>query len=126
LVTPHSTPGEGGQPEPQRDGGSSPEPGDSGPSGFLVDHPTGTRASAEELSEAVRSLIRERDYLREVRDVQMADSISRTEELTQERDALLQERDTWRDRAGRAEEKLARSLSGRLKRALLWLLRRDR
>ena len=122
MVTPPSTPAEDGR----RDGGPCPESGDPGPTGFLVDDLTDAGRSAEELRETVRALIRERDYLREVRDVQMADYISQVEALTRERDSLLEERETWRDRADRAEARIARTLSGRCKRGLLWLLGRGR
>ena len=120
----NSAPGEGGQREPQRDGGTSPEPGDSGLTDFLADDPTNTGLSREALIESVRLLIRERDYLRKIRDVQMAEYRGQSEHLILERDALLKDRETWRDRANRAEARLARTLSGRVKRSLLWLLGR--
>ena len=46
--------------------------------------------------------------------------------LFQERDALLQDRDAWRERAKSAEEQVARGLSGRVKKSLRHLVRRDR
>lgn len=99
----------------------------SGPTEFVVSDSASTEPSREELREAVASLIRERDYLRKARDVQQVENASelakhraQTDYLSREREELVKDRDAWRDRANGAEERLARTLSGRVKR---WLLR---
>ena len=101
--------------------------GDSGLTDFVVRDPASAELSTEELQRTVVSLIRERDYLRKSRDVQQAENASELAEhraqadyLSRERDELVEDRDVWRDRANRAEARLARTLSGRVKR---WLLR---
>ena len=66
-------------PEVPRADDSSPEPGPTAPpvhSGltrFLVEDPSAAGISRETLVEAVRSLLRERDYLRQVRELALAD-----------------------------------------------------
>jgi hypothetical protein len=112
---------------------SAPEPGSSsapdspGLTRFLVENPSSVGVSREALSEAVHALLRERDYLRQVRDLQLAEHESalaghrrhaeeierlRQEErrayqeqadaLRRELIALTEDRDAWRARATRS------------------------
>jgi hypothetical protein len=96
-------------PEVPRADDSSPEPGPtpppvhSGLTRFLVEDPSAAGISREALVEAVRALLRERDYLRRVRELALADfeleqklQREHTEELLADRDALLADRDALR------------------------------
>ena len=76
-----------------------------GPTPFLVD-PADPHATVASLREAVRALIRERDYLREVRDVQLAEheaEVARQRDRADEVQRLLEavrvDRDNWKARA---------------------------
>jgi len=123
---PDSAPGESGQREPRRNCGAPPESGASGLTEFLAVDPADAGLSREALRQAVRLLIRERDYLRNVRDIQIAEARAQAEDLARDREALREDRDAWRERATKAEDWLPRRLSGWVKRILLGPLRRGR
>ncbi len=85
----------------------------SGLTPFLVD-PADPHATVEALRGAVRALIRERDYLREVRDVQLAEhevdlsqQQERVDELRSVLEAMRADRDDWKKRAESLHEGLA-------------------
>lgn len=125
---------EEGAREPAHEAGMSLGSANSEQSGFtdfLINDPNAPEVSREAMSEAIRSLIRERDYLRKIRDVQQAEHESQldahraqTAELKRERDALLEDREAWRKRATWAEESTARALWGLLKQRVRRLLNR--
>ena len=84
-----------------------------GPTPFLVGA-AGTAATVEALRASVAALIRERDYLRRVREVQLAEHQTELEqqrarvvEVQGELDALATDRDHWKHRAESALEDLA-------------------
>ena len=68
-----SAPEQGGERAAKPDPAPATPPPPSGFTRFLVDGPEAAGISRETLIEAVRALIRERDYLRSARDIQLAD-----------------------------------------------------
>lgn len=62
-----------GRGDPESLAGQTPPPPPSGLTRFLVESPSSAGISREQLVEAVRALIRERDYLREIRDALVSD-----------------------------------------------------
>lgn len=87
---------------------------DRNPSGltpFLAGAPDDPQASIESLRADVRALIRERDYLRELRDAQLAELTERidtererAEDLQQQLNELRTDRQQWKDLADHWEQ----------------------
>lgn len=84
-----------------------------GPRAFLVD-PAAPPTTIEALRETVSALIRERNYLREVRDIQLAEhqadldlQLERVAEVQGQLEVLSADRDKWKERAEAHFETLA-------------------
>jgi hypothetical protein len=114
-------------PEP----GPTPPPVHSGLTRFLVEDPSAAGISREALVEAVRALLRERDYLRRVRELALADfeleqklQREHKEELLADRDALLADRDALRADRDAWQRRATRSLPNRVMCTLRGLMKR--
>lgn len=76
----------------------------SGLTPFVERDATRSGASREELRERIRALIRERNYLREVRDVQLAEHTARLAEMREHADEIQRELDAVKmDRETKSE-----------------------
>lgn len=102
---------EGGREAGPEVGASAPPPPPSGLTCFVVDGSSSAGISRETLMEAVRALLRERDYLRRARDLQLADfqlEAKTQREHVEELEAhLQQESRASREQAEELERELA-------------------
>ncbi len=93
------------------DAAPSGPPPSSGVTRFLVDGPESAGISREALVEAVRALIRERDYLRSARDIQLADFEEEVAGLTEHaaelEESLARETEASRSQADELKRELA-------------------
>ncbi|MEM7310306.1 MAG: hypothetical protein AAF682_26760 [Planctomycetota bacterium] len=117
----------GSEPEPESDPtpGSCPEPTSPGLTRFLVDSPSAADVSREALSEAVRSLLRERDYLRRARDLQQADHESQLAEHRSHAEEAKQLRNEERKAFEEQADGLQRELAAHRKQTLALARERD-